>query len=125
MRNRLLLDAGLAADTIARFFGRVCRLRAAPVDYSVRQEPMGTASIASTTPMVAGASAAGQEDGSASSEQERRDLRSRRGAQWLGAAPEAFTQALELTTAISAAVVLAMAIVAAVLLRRVGSEPER
>jgi hypothetical protein len=124
MRNRLLLDAGLAADTIARFFGRVCRLRAAPVDYSVRQEPRGTASIASTTPMVAGASAAGQEDGSASSEQERRDLRSRRGAQWLGAAPEAITQALELTTAISA-VVLAMAIVAAVLLRRVGSEPER
>jgi DHA2 family multidrug resistance protein-like MFS transporter len=43
----------------------------------------------------------------------------------LGTAREAFAQALELTAAISAAVVLATAIVAAVLLRRVGSEPER
>jgi len=48
------------------------------------------------------------------------------GAQLLGTAREAFAQALELTAAISAGVVIALAIVAAVLLRRVraGSESE-
>jgi hypothetical protein len=114
MRNRPLPDAGLAAVTISRFFGRVCRLRTTPVDYSVRQEPRGTASIVSTTLTVTGASAAGREVGSASSEQERRDLRSRSGAEWLGTGPEALTCALQLTAAISAAVVLAMGIVGAV-----------
>ena len=48
------------------------------------------------------------------------------GAELLAAAREAFAQALELTAAISAAVVLATAVVAAVLLRRVrvSSEPD-
>jgi DHA2 family multidrug resistance protein-like MFS transporter len=47
------------------------------------------------------------------------------GAELLGTAREAFAQALQLTAAISAALVMALAIVAAVLLRRVraGSEP--
>jgi MFS family permease len=53
MRNRLPLDDGLAADTMARFFGRVCRLRAAPFDYSLRQEPMCAPSPASAKLMVA------------------------------------------------------------------------
>jgi hypothetical protein len=114
MRSRLLPDAGLAAVTIARFFGRVCRLRTTPVDYSVRQEPRATASIVSTALMVTGVSAVGQEDGSASSDQERRELRGRSGAQWLGAGPEALTYALQLTAAMSAAVVLAMAVAGAV-----------
>jgi DHA2 family multidrug resistance protein-like MFS transporter len=44
----------------------------------------------------------------------------------LGAAREAFTQALQLTAAISAAIVLGIAILAVALLRhmRTGSEPE-
>ncbi len=46
------------------------------------------------------------------------------GAELLGTAREAFTQALELTAAISAVVVIAMAIVAAVLLRRVRASSE-
>jgi DHA2 family multidrug resistance protein-like MFS transporter len=52
-------------------------------------------------------------------------LNDRRGAELLAAARDAFTQSLELTAAICAAITIVAAVIALALLRRVGAHAER